>query len=188
MNYKFGVYGDSIAFGYGNNNQSWFDLLSCDNEAIKLAKNGETISNILQKIQKDTSNYETLYIAVGVNDLLSTRAVPGQKIFTDLISQYEEIIKVARLRSTNVVVQSLLPVREDLFPNQDWLDKDKWCFNQDIEGFNKLLKGLCDKYQIKYIDAYSEFCHLNLSELYIDAVHLNKKGQDKLLFSILHNL
>ena len=27
MNYKFGVYGDSIVFGYGNNNQSWFDIL-----------------------------------------------------------------------------------------------------------------------------------------------------------------
>lgn len=39
MNYKFGVYGDSIAFGYGNNNQSWFDELYLGNEALKLAQN-----------------------------------------------------------------------------------------------------------------------------------------------------
>lgn len=53
MNYKFGVYGDSIAFGYGNNNQSWFDELYLGNEALKLAQNGEKIEDVLSKIKQD---------------------------------------------------------------------------------------------------------------------------------------
>ena len=47
MNYKFGVYGDSIAFGYGNNNQSWFDELYLGSNALKLAQNGEKIEDVL---------------------------------------------------------------------------------------------------------------------------------------------
>ena len=42
MNYNIGVYGDSIAFGYGNNNHSWFEMLSkeSDEKNINLAQNG----------------------------------------------------------------------------------------------------------------------------------------------------
>ena len=83
MNYKFGVYGDSIAFGYGNNNQSWFD-------------------------------------------------------------------------------------------------ENKWGFNADVETFNQKLVELCEKHQIKYLDAYTSFCSLDLSKIYIDAIHLNKVGQQEL--------
>ena len=49
MNYKFGVYGDSIAFGYGNNNQSWFDELYLGSNALKLAQNGEKIEDVFNE-------------------------------------------------------------------------------------------------------------------------------------------
>ena len=63
MNYKFGVYGDSIAFGYGNNNQSWFDELYLGNEALKLAQNGEKIEDVLSNIKQDNNHYDTLFFA-----------------------------------------------------------------------------------------------------------------------------
>ena len=78
MNYKFGVYGDSIAFGYGNNNQSWFDELYLGNEALKLAQNGEKIEDVLSKIKQDNNHYDTLFMAVGINDLLSETPKPNQ--------------------------------------------------------------------------------------------------------------
>ena len=56
MNYRFGVYGDSIAFGYGNNNHSWFDELYFANEALKLAQNGEKIEDVLNKIKQDNNH------------------------------------------------------------------------------------------------------------------------------------
>jgi hypothetical protein len=40
LDYQYGVYGDSIAFGYGNNNQSWFDINYKGLKSIKLAQNG----------------------------------------------------------------------------------------------------------------------------------------------------
>lgn len=180
MTYKFGVYGDSIAFGYGNNNQSWFDLISVNNKSIKLAQNGETIDNVLEKIKKDTNTYDTLIFAVGVNDLLFSSPKTNQTAFSNLISQYEEILRIAKLKAKKIIVQSILPVREKLFPNQDWLDTPKWCFNKDILKFNKQLNELCIKLKFEYLDLYSEFSSENLADNYIDAVHLNKFGQEKL--------
>ena len=180
MNYKFGVYGDSIAFGYGNNNQSWFDELYFGNEALKLAQNGEQIEGVLRKIKQDDNHYDTLFLAVGINKLLSEALKPNQIDISCLINQYEEVLKVAKRKSSNIVVQSVLPVREELFPNQDWLDEDKWGFNADVETFNQKLAELCETHQIKYLNAYASFCSLDLSKIYIDAVHLNKVGQQEL--------
>lgn len=180
MNYKFGVYGDSIAFGYGNNNQSWFDELYLGNEALKLAQNGEKIEDVLRKIKQDNNHYDTLFLAVGINNLLSEVLKPNQIDISCLINQYEEVLKVAKTKSSNIVVQSVLPVREELFPNQAWLDEDKWAFNSDIETFNQKLAELYEKHQIKYLDAYTSFYSLDLSKIYMDAVHLNKQGQSEL--------
>ena len=180
MNYKFGVYGDSIAFGYGNNNQSWFDELYLGNEALKLAQNGEKIEDVLSKIKQDNNHYDTLFLAVGINDLLTTSPQNNQIDISSLINQYEEVLKVAQTNASNIIVQSVLPVREELFPNQVWLDEDKWGFNADVETFNQKLAELCETHQIKYLDAYTSFCSLDLSKIYIDAVHLNKVGQQEL--------
>ena len=180
MNYKFGVYGDSIAFSYGNNNQSWFDELYLGNEALKLAQNGEQIEGVLRKIKQDDNHYDTLFLAVGINNLLSGAPKPKQIDISSLINQYEEVLKVAKTKASNIVVQSVLPVREELFPNQAWLDENKWGFNADVETFNQKLAKLCETHQIKYLDAYTNFSLLDLSKIYIDAVHLNKEGQQEL--------
>ena len=180
MNYKFGVYGDSIAFGYGNNNQSWFDELYLGSNALKLAQNGEKIEDVLSKIKQDNNHYDTLFMAVGINDLLLTSPQSNQIAIPELISKYKEILEIAQNKASKVVVQSVLPAREELFPNQAWLDEDKWAFNSDIEIFNQKLAELCETHQIKYLDAYTSFYSLDLSKIYMDAVHLNKQGQSEL--------
>ena len=180
MNYRFGVYGDSIAFGYGNNNRSWFDEFYFGNEALKLAKNGERVEDILSKITQDNNHYNTLFLAAGINDLLSTSPQSNQIAISILIGKYKEILEIAKNKASKIIVQSVLPARESLFPNQAWLDEDKWAFNSDIEFFNQKLGELCTELHVEYLDAYSEFCTKNLNELYIDAVHLNKQGQKEL--------
>jgi lysophospholipase L1-like esterase len=180
MNYKFGVYGDSIAFGYGNNNQSWFDELYLGSNALKLAQNGEKIEDVLSKIKQDNNHYDTLFFAVGINDLLSTSPQSNQIAISELIGKYKEILEIAKNKASRIVVQSVLPVREELFPNQVWLDEDKWAFNSDIELFNQKLAELCETHQIEYLDAYTNFSSLDLSKIYMDAVHLNKLGQSEM--------
>jgi len=147
---------------------------------LKLAQNGEQIEGVLRKIKQDDNHYDTLFLAVGINNLLSGAPKPNQIDISSLINQYEEVLKVAKTKASNIVVQSVLPVREELFPNQDWLDENKWGFNADVETFNQKLAKLCETHQIKYLDAYMSFCSLDLSKIYMDAVHLNKEGQQEL--------
>ena len=90
MNYRFAVYGDSIAFGYGNNNQSWFDELYLGNEALKLAQNGEQIEGVLRKIKQDDNHYDTLFLAVGINNLLSTSPQSNQIAIPELIENIKK--------------------------------------------------------------------------------------------------
>lgn len=180
MNYNLGVYGDSIAYGYGNNNKSWFDMLSSGVSAIKLAQNGENISEVLKKICNDENNYQTLIIAVGINDLLQVSQNPQDLLIMSLVAQYEEVLKIAKAKADKIIIQSVLPIREELFPHQDWLDCEKWAFNINAIKFNQNILNLTKKHGLIYLDTYNGFKVLQLSEFYIDAVHLNEQGQQNL--------
>ena len=121
-----------------------------------------------------------MFFAIGINNLLLSHNKHCKIDFDLLIKQYEEILKIAQNRASYIIVQSLLPVLEELFPKQDWLDEDKWIFNTDIKAFNDNLGKLCNKYNVRYLDLYDEFYSLDLKDFYIDALHLNNMGQKKL--------
>lgn len=180
VDYRFCVYGDSIAFGYGVDGYSWFDVLTQTESSLKKAQNGEKIADVADKLKQESFSYGVVIIAVGINDLLfpyhSGYSVP----FSDLMAKYGTVLDFASAKADKVVVQAVLPVREKLFPKQDWLDCPKQVFNRDIVAFNRNLSFLCRKKGVAYLDAYSVFDGLELSEFYLDAVHLNRAGQEKL--------
>lgn len=180
MDYEIGVYGDSIAFGYGCSGVSWFDMLSSGKTAVKSACNGEKISDVLRKIQGDGNCYQTLIIAVGINDLLQPSQKSQDLRLERLITDYERILKTVKAKAGKVIIQSVLPVRETEFPNQDWLDCKMWVFNENVLKFNNALLNMVEKHKFFYLDAYQKFETLSLPEFYIDAVHLNQQGQQKL--------
>lgn len=176
MDYKFGVYGDSIAFGYGNNGRSWFDILTDKQVAIKLAQNGEKTTDVLKKIEKDNNHYQILILAVGINDLLQDDNIPANCDVGTIIENYEKIFAVAVKKADKIIIQSVLPVRDELFPEQKWLDKLQWVFNTNIEKFNIKLQNLAQERKVTFLNAYDEFTLIELNEVLIDAVHLNKNG------------
>lgn len=180
MEYQLGVYGDSIAFGYGTGGRSWFDDLSAGFCALKAAQNGEKIVDVYHKITTDSYCCQTLILAVGLNDLLQKIPQTADLSFLPLLKCYEEILKAAKSKAERVIVQSVLPVREDLFPNQPWLDCPMQISNNDIVKFNQDLLCLCRKYDVFYLDAFTRFNSLFLPEVYFDAVHLNENGQQEL--------
>ncbi len=180
MDYKISVYGDSIAYGYGSNNKSWFDGLTAFKNKIKNAQNGETTSNVLEKLIKDTNTYNTIIIAVGINDLLQESRKAEDFVNIKLMAQYNQILTIAKTKADKVIIQSVLPVIEKRFPNQTWLDSPQYAFNKTIETFNRMLQYLAKEHSILYIDAYEKFKTKDLEILYTDAVHLNSKGQEEL--------
>lgn len=183
---EYGVYGDSIAFGYGNNNHSWFDSLAENKTALKRAQNGAKIADVAVALANDKNHYQTLFIAVGINDLLQPEDVPANNDIVGAWSCYETLLEKAAYLTDRLIVQSVLPVRENLFPKQEWLTKPMWAFNENIRNFNVGLQKLAFLSGASFIDAYADFNKGFLSWYYTDAVHLNASGQDK-LFRIYQN-
>lgn len=180
MDYEISVYGDSIAYGYGSNNKSWFDNLIIFNNKIKNAQNGETTSAVLEKLIKDTNTYNIIIIAVGVNDLLQESRKAEDFVNIKLMAQYNQIIAIAKTKADKVIIQSVLPVIEKRFPNQSWLDTPQYAFNKTIETFNRMLQYLAKEHSITYLDIYEIFKTKELEKIYTDAVHLNSEGQKEL--------
>ena len=119
MDYKISVYGDSIAYGYGSNNKSWFDGLTAFKNKIKNAQNGETTSNVLDKLIKDTNTYDIIIIAVGINDLLQESRKAEDFVNIKLMAQYNQILTIAKTKADKIIIQSVLPVIENRFPNHN---------------------------------------------------------------------
>ncbi len=177
MNFKFGVYGDSIAFGYGTGGKSWFDILEGKQTAAKLAQNGEKTIDVLNKLKKDSNHYQILILAAGINDLLQSTQNPSNCNVAATVKAYQKILSRASKIADKVIVQAVLPVRENLFPKQDWLDEPEWAFNINIEKFNLILHDLASQNNALFLDLYRHFVLLPLDKLLSDAVHLNNEGQ-----------
>lgn len=184
---EYGIYGDSIAVGYGNNNRSWFDNLTADKAALKLAQNGAKIADVATALANDNNYYQTLFIAVGINDLLLPKAAPSSDIVR-VWSCYETLLEKAAYLTDRLIIQSVLPVRENLFPKQEWLTEPMWAFNENICNFNDALRRQAYLYNALFIDAFAGFKKVLLSGYYTDAVHLNASGQDLLLRIYQDNL
>lgn len=107
------------------------------------------------------------YILVGINDI-------GEKV--DLVEyekNMEKIIQSFEKVSTKVIVQSILPINNQDFPNK--------ISNETIDQFNVALQKLAEKHGLEYVDLNPHFKDADgqlKKELTIDGVHLSGKGYD----------
>lgn len=107
-----------------------------------------------------------LFLLIGVNDLLFHR--PAY-----ILENYEKILEaITRLSpSTQVFVQSLLPVNNNLRSNG--------VFNKDITDVNLQLRALAEAKGLTFIDLHAAFADADglLPEPYTqDGLHLNGEG------------
>ncbi len=177
---KVAVYGDSIAYGFGSGDKSWFDLLPDNYQKSKFAVNGAITEEVLEEILKHDEKFDIIFLAVGINDLFNMINFN----YGFLLEQYEEILNIAKEKANKVVVQAVLPMLETgTFPI--WFQREE-PLKLIIESFNIKLAELAKNRGCIFVDAHSEFLKLDLTKFYADDVHLNRAGQQK-LFEIYDN-
>ncbi len=173
---KIAVYGDSIAFGCGSGDKSWFDMLENQGQKFKFAFNGARICDSLDQIKKCEENFDQIYLAIGVNDLFSINSFH----YDIFLEQYENLITYAKQKANQVIIQGLLPVI--IHTNSPYvLPNEVDPINLIIESFNFKLKEHCQKRSCIFIDAFAEFIKLDLKDYYSDDIHLSDLGQIYLL-------
>ena len=129
---------------------------------------GDTTNGLLNRIEEVIeSKPRKVFIMIGINDLNQGRSVD------EIFNNYNIILKYfhEKTSQTEVFVQSILPLNEQKFPNNQ--------VNYKIIELNAKLKNLAQEFSFHYIDLYSSLLDNNnqLDARYtIDGIHLNGQG------------
>lgn len=183
-------FGDSITYGeYDGVHGGWVDLLKryCHakfkegaNEVnlFNLGIGGETTFGLLKRLEvelaaRKSSTDNLIFISYGANDLAYAKGF--QYVTTSVFRKnIEKAISKAQLVSDNIYLISILPIANAYDGVESASGKTRR--NEDVITFNNIIKDICYKNNVSYIDTYSAF--LNNKEAFIsnDGIHPNEKG------------
>ncbi len=174
-----GVLGDSIANGYWDDGKGgWFNRLAehlRQNKAhaytfCNMAKGGDKSIDVCHRLMSEAAGREldVLLIAAGVNDIVRSN---GETEMSETFRRmtWERILDFAGKNFPETVVLGILPVLEGEFKPYG-----VFIYNKDIETYNKLIRGLCEKYGVKFYLPEADW----QKSLYADNVHLNAGGHE----------
>lgn len=172
--------GDSLTYGYGvNKTNNWVENLNSlqSLNIINKGINGDTTTNMLNRFTEDVISYypKKIFIMGGTNDFLSNRPL------NSVLENIELMLKES-LTITKDVLIGIPPIilKEDakrLFMPSPTYD---YCENQ-LPLLRKSLIDLCTIYNVNFIDFYKITLENYKSNIFIDGIHLNPRGQTLLL-------
>ncbi len=193
------VLGDSISYGRGEFlNLGWAGRLKKDFESkdqynclFNLGIPGDTSTTLLNRFEtaiqsrikyKYPEDKFIIMIAIGIND---SRGIDSptkhQTKKQEFKKNIEELIKIAKKYTKDVIILGLTPVDETITNPFE----DTYFVNDIIEEYNKILKESTENKAI-FIDIFDELIKLNYQELLSDGLHPNKKGYEK-IYQIIKN-
>ncbi len=195
------VFGDSIAYGDYDKYGGWVDRLkillknkfiegksAVDINTFNLSISGETTSGLIDRLSKEVpqrcwAGHKIIIIfAIGINDAIVVGG--SEKTHESLFKKnIIKIINVSKAFTDNLIFTGLTPVDESKVTPMPWSPEESY-FNKRIKEYNNIIKTLCRKNNLDFIDLYSAFSKLNYKELLLDGVHPNTKGHEK-IFSIV---
>ncbi|MEK7149579.1 MAG: GDSL-type esterase/lipase family protein [Patescibacteria group bacterium] len=203
MSKKLFVFGDSVVHGIWDDEMGgWVNRLDVylkqnflsDNnfiEVYNLGVDGDTSENLLNRFEFETyqrtipEQCDIFLIAIGVND--SAFLKNQDENFIPRI-QFKEnlqyIITLAKKYSERIVFIGLTPVDEKITNSKEGVVCYK---NEYIEEYDKIIKSVCEKNDLIFIDVLNEFKKGNHKKLLDgDGLHPNSNGHQK-IFEIIKN-
>ncbi len=161
--------GDSISL--------WFPptLLPPGRTWLNQGISGETSGGLYRRLPLlDGTNPKTIFILIGINDLL--KGVSDREI----LDNHKQIIQDLKWNhpQTKLVIQSILPHQG---PQATWEQKERLLSvsNERIRQLNQHLWALAQSHGVYYLDLYPLFATAQGSlraELTTDGLHLNHQG------------
>lgn len=189
---KIAVFGDSIVEGIGDvMHGGWVNLL---NNYVKLNDinisiynkgiSGDTTTNLLSRFLFESKEISPniIIFAIGINDSQYInsknnnfkKGVSLENFESNLIN----LITLAKNFSNNIIFLGLTKVIPNNFPNE-WKNEAFYC-NKSIEIYNFLIKKLCIKYKLLFLDLFDL---LNDNDLF-DGLHPNDNGHKKIFLEV----
>lgn len=177
--------GDSLTFGYGvPKKDSWSYKLKenlKDYTVLNKGINGDTTSSMLTRYYKDviSTSPRTIFIMGGTNDLLSGRNVDY------IIGNISLLIKEGLECGANIIV-GIPPIIIKEMAEELFMESEHYRLCEEgLPILREKIISLNKKYPFKYVDLYKlTKDHIN-EKIFLDGIHLNKKGNELIVNSIL---
>jgi lysophospholipase L1-like esterase len=155
--------GDSIT-----DEAEWTELLENPNIQNR-GISGDTTERIFRRLDAIIKNQpKQIFLMVGINDLhmLKKSVEATLEGYKEILIQFQE-----KLPNTEIFIQSVLPVNNDIYLY--------WTDNQKVIDLNNQLQNLAKQYNHTYIDIYSQLLDTKnqlSAEFTSDGLHLNGKA------------
>lgn len=194
--------GDSIVFGRGElPNNGWVGRLKEYHEKqdnlnwiYSLGISGDTSEKIFGRIDTELKYRKpiginekfSVIIGGGTNDTKASEKNGKVQIpISRFRKNIREIIKISRKYAHNLIFLGLLPVDED---KTTPIEGDKFYYNERLEEYNDVLKDICKKEKVLFIEFFPFWIKLDYKILFIDGIHPNSKGYDLMFKDIKSRL
>lgn len=197
------VFGDSITYGKQDNEGGWVQRLrkfldkknsvgaSAAYSVYNLGISVNATSNLLERFESEAKARAegqdlVIIIGIGLCDTKFFLETGGLEVSPEEFrSNIEKIIFSARKFSEKIVFVGLLPVDDEKLNPIPWIPGISYK-SEYVEQYNGILKSVCKKNKIPFIDLYPKFSKLDYKSMLADGYHPNSKGHRK-IFSIVKN-
>ncbi len=171
VNPKTIFFGDSITSRYDLN--KYFENSNYINKGI----GGEKTKDLLGRMKESIYDYnpQRVVLLIGTNDI--NKDVPLDEIASNISLIIKKIQK--NNSQTEIFVESVLPVNGNGDHDKIDLDIVGNRNNKDIQKLNEMIRLVCEKTGVTYIDAYDEFTDKNGDlkvEYTVEGLHLSDAG------------
>jgi len=194
------VFGDSIGYGRWDAKGGWAEhlrslymqknMVNIDPyfEVYNLSVDGSNSVDLLERLefeirQRTKDKEETkIIVAVGINDSqIGSVGISIEKFEKNI----NLLIKIASKHSSKIVFIGLSPV-DELKTNPIPWDKKMFYKNKRIKKYDNIIKSICQKNNIYFIDILDELWRLDYKKMLEDGLHPNSEGHKK-IFEIVRD-
>lgn len=170
---KYLFLGDSLIAGYGvSKENSWINNLHTNTPIINSGVNGNSTADMLYRVSEEISKHNPSYVFImgGTNDFLLNRSL------THTIDNI--ILLINEFKNKNIQIQIGIPpyIVSDMAKRLFMPSMNYDYAKNTLPKFREELINICTEENIPYIDFYTLSKNNLKNDIYIDGIHLNKKG------------
>ncbi|MCK5452260.1 MAG: hypothetical protein KAI51_02380 [Candidatus Aenigmarchaeota archaeon] len=199
------VFGDSIAWGAWDSDGGWVDRLKritneknekwfedqkywC--EVYNLGVDGNNSDKVIKRLATETKaryydNEENIIIfSVGLNDSFFVKSKKDNIVsMVRFEKNVQRLIDIAGKISLKTIFIGITPVDESKTNPVLW-DSDTSNSNETIIAYENILKKICKKNKVDFVEVNEHFIKAGHEKLLKDGVHPNTEGH-KLIFDVV---
>ena len=187
------VFGDSIVWGAWDTGGGWVTRLKRRfnekavasnfnkyDEVINLGVSGNDTNNLTSRFENeltvrvDPEVSLGIVFAIGIND---SQFINSENRYQVSLEQFtinlKKLIALARKYTDKIVFVGLPPV-DEASPVQ----RETSYTNDSIKKYNLLIRNICQKEKLDFIEIFDEFIKTDISQLIADGLHPNDKGHE----------